>query len=636
MSSGVSYNPAIDGLRAIAVLSVFIFHINNQWLPGGFLGVDVFFVISGFLITSILLKDFSAGRFTYAEFYRRRVNRILPAYLCVLGCVTVAAFILMLPYDFKKFGVSALSSLFFVSNLNYALRQGDYFSNDAEQWPLLHTWSLAVEEQFYVLWPILLFVFFMYASREPNQYRKRLLIFTLVLISSSAVVATVFALDNNLAKWSYYTSFTRASELLLGGALAVFRSGRDIPGLGPGYTTPALVVLLACFLGYDKSIPFPGVSALVPCLATVILLAGRRTGGLYQVLASRPLVGIGLISYSLYLWHWPIISFTRYVFDFGSGTFVIGGWAALAIFGLSVSLAYLTYRYIETPFRTSRASFSQAGMRLFALPCAAGLFVYGAIFFSHGAPFRLDIPGVPAMQAFNSIDKRQCPDFVSLGCLGGDPHASRKYLIIGNSYAEHYFKFYDVLGKEFGIRVDLAAGGGCSPADATLKCRKIYSYVFEHIDQYDGLIFVQDWRIRQFEGKSSHAEGFDAYLQKLRALSRPLLLVGSMPRFNAQIDKVANYNRIFGTGESPVVVTIRPDYIQENSALKAFSRRVGVKFVNPYEDAASSGMVLKPMDDNGVPMYIDSNHLSVYGSERMARHLLATHPREELDKRYFP
>src|SRR5690606_20808641 len=366
------------------------------------------------------------------------------------------------------------------------------FSNDAEQWPLLHTWSLAVEEQFYVLWPILLFVFFMYASREPNQYRKRLLIFTLVLISSSAVVATVFALDNNLAKWSYYTSFTRASELLLGGALAVFRSGRDIPGLGPRYTTPALVVLLACFLGYDKSIPFPGVSALVPCLATVILLAGRRTGGLYHVLASRPLVGIGLISYSLYLWHWPIISFTRYVFDFGSGTFVIGGWAALAIFGLSVSLAYLTYRYVETPFRTSRASFSQAGMRLFALPCAAGLFVYGAIFFSHGAPFRLDIPGVPAMQAFNSIDKRQCPDFVSLGCLGGDPHASRKYLIIGNSYAEHYFKFYDVLGKEFGIRVDLAAGGGCSPADATLKCRKIYSYVFEHIDQYDGLIFVQD------------------------------------------------------------------------------------------------------------------------------------------------
>src|SRR5690606_29755112 len=209
-----------------------------------------------------------------------------------------------------------------------------------------------------------------------------------------------------------------------------------------------------------------------------------------------------------------------------------------------------------------------------------GLFVYGAIFFSHGAPFRLDIPGVPAMQAFNSIDKQQCPDFVSLGCLGGDPHASRKYLIIGNSYAEHYFKFYDVLGKEFGIRVDLAAGGGCSPADATLKCRKIYSYVFEHIDQYDGLIFVQDWRIRQFEGKSSHAEGFDAYLQKLRALSRPLLLVGSMPRFNAQIDKIANYSRIFGTGESPMVVTIRPEYILENSALKAFSRRVGVKFVN--------------------------------------------------------
>src|SRR5690606_2565699 len=151
--------------------------------------------------------------------------------------------------------------------------------------------------------------------------------------------------------------------------------------------------------------------------------AGNRTGALYGLLASRPLVGIGLISYSLYLWHWPIISFTRSVFDFGSGNFVIGGWAAFALLALSVSLAYLTYRYIEPPFRTSRASFSQAGMRLFALPCAAGLVAYGAIFFTHGLPFRLDTFGVPAMQAFNSIDKRQCPDFVSLGCLGGDPHA---------------------------------------------------------------------------------------------------------------------------------------------------------------------------------------------------------------------
>ena len=129
------YNPSIDGLRAVAVLSVFAFHLDHRWLPGGFLGVDIFFVISGFLITSILLKEMSSGRFSWPEFYRRRIKRILPAYLFMLAGVTAVAFIVMLPYDLKKFAVSAFSSLFFVSNINYALRQADYFSTDAEQWP---------------------------------------------------------------------------------------------------------------------------------------------------------------------------------------------------------------------------------------------------------------------------------------------------------------------------------------------------------------------------------------------------------------------------------------------------------------------------------------------------------------------
>ena len=169
-----SMSRSLMAASLLAVLAVFVFHLDHRWLPGGFLGVDIFFVISGFLITSILLNEMSTGQFSWAEFYRRRIKRILPAYLFMLTGVTLVAFLVMLPYDLKKYAVSAFSSLFFVSNLNYALRQGDYFSTDAEQWPLLHTWSLAVEEQFYLIWPVILFGLF--ALLPDAAKRRRLLL----------------------------------------------------------------------------------------------------------------------------------------------------------------------------------------------------------------------------------------------------------------------------------------------------------------------------------------------------------------------------------------------------------------------------------------------------------------------------
>lgn len=627
-----TYNPGIDGLRALAVLAVFAFHLDHRWLPGGYLGVDIFFVISGFLITSILLKEMSAGRFSWLEFYRRRIKRILPAYLFMLAGVTLAAFFVMLPYDFKKYAVSAFASLFFLSNVNYALRQGDYFSTDAEQWPLLHTWSLAVEEQFYLFWPVILFGLFVLLP-DAAKRRRLLLPLLLMLALVSVIGASLLSGDSSLAKWSYYSVATRAFELLVGAGLAVLKAEGRLKPLGVRVTAPALLVLLASLVLHDASLPFPSFSALIPCVATAILLAGAPQGFIYRLLSWKPLVGIGLISYSLYLWHWPLVSFTRYLFDFGNGAFHIAPAQALAIVTAAFALAWFSYRFIETPIKQARLGFRAAFVRFCVLPNALGALVFGAIFVSHGAPFRLDTAATTAMQAFNSIDKQQCPDFVSLGCPGGDRQSARRYLIIGNSYAEHYFKFYDTLGRAAGIRVDLAASGGCGPHDNERKCVNVYNYVFEHEDEYDGFILVQAWSSLS---ASRYAMAIGEYLQRLKALERPILLVGSMPRFNVDIDKVANHVRLFGLGGSPIPVHTLSEYIEENETLERYSRRLGTKFVDPFQEVTASGLRLNHLDDNGTPWYRDSNHLSVYGAERLALHVLSTTSTEEISARFFP
>ncbi|HTO19358.1 MAG TPA: acyltransferase family protein [Pseudomonas sp.] len=636
MTTGTpAYNPGIDGLRALAVLAVFVFHLDHRWLPGGFLGVDIFFVISGFLITSILLKEMAAGRFSWAEFYRRRIKRILPAYLFMLTGVTLVAFLVMLPYDFKKYAVSAFSSLFFLSNLNYALRQGDYFSTDAEQWPLLHTWSLAVEEQFYLFWPVILFGLFALLP-APARRRRLLLPVLLALTLLSVLGASWLSGDSTLAKWSYYSVFTRAFELLVGAGLAVLKVEGRLPPLDARVTAPALLVLLASLVLHDASLPFPSFTALIPCLATAILLAGAPRGAVYRLLSWKPLVGIGLLSYSLYLWHWPLVSFTRYLFDFGNGEFRLAPSQAAGVVAAAFVLAWFSYRFIETPIKNARLGFRPAFVRFCAVPNALGALVFGAIFLSHGAPFRLDTEAAPARLAFNSIDKQQCPDFVSLGCPGGDRDSPRRYLIIGNSYAEHYFKFYDTLGRAAGIRVDLAASGGCGPHDSERKCLSVYNYVFEHERDYDGFILVQAWSSLSQVSASRYAMAIGEYLQRLKSLGRPILLVAGMPRFNADIDKVANHARLFGLGSPPIEVRALEDHAQENATLERYSRRLGTKFVDPFREVTASGLRLQHLDANGTPWYRDSNHLSVYGAERLARHVLATLPAPEISARYFP
>lgn len=303
--SELRYRPDIDGLRAVAVLAVVLFHAGISSISGGFVGVDVFFVISGFLITTIIVKEIRRGDFSLTVFYERRIRRILPAFFVVMLFSAVVAYSLLLPQDFENFGKSLVAASLSVSNLLF-WRESGYFDSTAELKPLLHTWSLGVEEQFYLFFPLLL----MFIAR----FFKQRWTLWIVLIAFSSLLLSAWGAKHQPSA-TFYLLPTRAWELALGGLLAMggvppihqrfWREIEALLGLG-------LIVWGISALTPESS--FPGLNALYPCLGAALVIHAGSSGPsmVGNVLSWRPLVLIGLISYSLYLWHWPLLVFAKY------------------------------------------------------------------------------------------------------------------------------------------------------------------------------------------------------------------------------------------------------------------------------------------------------------------------------------
>jgi peptidoglycan/LPS O-acetylase OafA/YrhL len=336
----LSYRSEIDGLRAVAVLPVILFHTGLHWMPGGYVGVDVFFVISGFLITGILMRELEGGTFSILSFYERRARRILPALFLVMAVTAILAMVFMLPYELRDLGRSMIAVLAFISNI-FFWDEANYFATAAERLPLLHTWSLSVEEQFYILFPIVLWLFWKY-------WRKGLVPAMIVVSLASLVLAEVVV--HRSPSTAFYLLPTRGWELLAGSLAAVYLSRRAALGRLSGEISGG-VGLLAIFysiLFFDEATPFPSVWALVPVLGTVGILIGASGQTLVgRILSFRPAVFVGLISYSAYLWHQPLFAFARITTSERNPTdqVMIG----LAV--LSLILAWGTWRFIEQPFR---------------------------------------------------------------------------------------------------------------------------------------------------------------------------------------------------------------------------------------------------------------------------------------------
>ncbi len=421
----------IDGLRAVAVMLVILFHAGFEAFSGGFVGIDIFLVISGYLITTIIITDLRAENFSLGNFYERRARRILPALFFVILVSLPFAWFYLLPKDIEAFGKSLVAVSTFTSNFLFWSEAG-YFDTAAEFKPLLHTWSLAVEEQYYILFPLFLMLFWRFGTRF-------LLIACALLGIASLVVAHIGAYT--LPAANYYLLPTRGWELLLGVFAAFYLAGRESSGFSrlanQALSLAGAALILVATFAFDSETPFPSLYALAPTVgALLIILAAREGTIVWLVLSNRVLVGIGLISYSAYLWHFPLFVFARHR--------ILGEpepWLMAVLCVVTIPLAYLSWRFIEKPFRdksqTNRVQIVGLGATLAVGFIALGLF--GAM--SGGFPERGDNPlltadlSTPLTFALTDDAGELCYDRGRDFCVFRNDEDAAWVQIVGDSHA---------------------------------------------------------------------------------------------------------------------------------------------------------------------------------------------------------
>ena len=337
------YRPEIDGLRAVAVLAVVIFHAGWSGASGGYVGVDVFFVISGYLISRIIFESIDGKGFSFRDFYVRRIRRLLPAYAVVMAATTVAGVLISLPREMVDLGQSLVASSVFSTNVLF-WRESGYFAGASEIKPLLHTWSLSVEEQFYVVFPVLMLA----VARFARAYRAHV-VWACLLVSLAA--AQYFLASH--PSLSFYLLPFRAWELLLGTVLALHLPGWRMPSrMSAALGLAGLAAILGSVALMTPASAFPGFGALLPCLGAAAVIAAGEQGGLAtRLLSTAPMVFFGKISYSLYLWHWPILAYLVYANVYEPSTLQV-----VIALSASVVLATFTWRFVETPFRSRSAT----------------------------------------------------------------------------------------------------------------------------------------------------------------------------------------------------------------------------------------------------------------------------------------
>ncbi|MEC4747070.1 acyltransferase family protein [Methylomicrobium sp. Wu6] len=454
----IKYRPEIDGLRALAIILVFLSHYVN--LHGGFVGVDVFFVISGYLITSIIANQHQKSQFKISDFYKRRIKRIFPALITVLLSCFLFGWFSLLSSEYQNLALHISSGSIFLSNF-LLLSEVGYFDVSSEFKPLLHLWSLSIEEQFYIIWPAVITL----CIKLRFPIKKTLLVFIIVSFAFNLYEAEI---SKNA---DFYLPVTRFWELALGGILFGETFNKtSIRNQAIGNILPVLgtLLILSCLHFVDKSRNYPSWPALLPTLgAALIIISPKNNLFNKYVLGSKPLVAIGLISYPLYLWHWPIISFLRIISEETS----IKSWLKIVATLLSFTLAYLTYRFIETPLRFSAKPYTLWGLiSTMALTGSLGYYTY------HNNGFAGRFPDAEANAKqfklmsqgnLNAIKKIDCSKFSiqtgDIACFISNPQLKPTLIAIGDSHAVHntmgLIDDFNKLNQNFSIIYQ----GGCLP-----------------------------------------------------------------------------------------------------------------------------------------------------------------------------
>jgi peptidoglycan/LPS O-acetylase OafA/YrhL len=640
----LSYRRDIDGLRAVAVLAVVLFHFGVPGVTGGFVGVDVFFVISGFLITSIIWRERQAGRFSFVDFWARRARRILPALFVMMAATLAVGWFLLAPKDYEELGRSVHYQVIFTSNLLFS-RQHGYFDAASDIKPLLHTWSLAVEEQFYIIFPLLLTLL---ASRLKHW---RLALFGILLVSFGM---SVWAVAHAPQK-AFYLLHLRAWELLAGAMLAVvpLRDWRASPGLAQGVSLLSMALILIAVFGFDSATPFPGAAALLPVLGVVGLIwaNGQQSTWVGRLLSSRVMVGVGLISYSWYLWHWPVFVYASYAAVDGLSPLELGG-----LMLLSLVLGYLSWRFVETPFREKRLL---PGRKAILATACVGILCLGltgvALRKADGVPSRLSEQALRYAQA-----KKWSPELMAcmadkdtpderLFCHFGPKGSSVSALVWGDSHATALIPALEVAAKRHDISLVEASFAGCVPLDGLeniARCAHFNHRVEKAMAEqsFSDVVLAARWSLYlygQMSGDKEHALKDPATGQYVRAIAEQRFAQGLRERIKGL--RTAGH-RVWLVKEVPLQEIIVPYRLSRLAMMHRPVDREGLPVAEHLKRqafisqlfaelaAADSGVaVLDPapllcgadglcrVELNGRALYTDDNHLSDVG----ARHVEA-------------
>jgi len=451
------YRSDIDGLRAIAILSVFVYHAFPNIIPGGFIGVDIFFVISGYLISLGIFDGIDRKNFSFADFYVRRTRRIFPALLIVLIATYVAGLFVLLPDELTRLGKNIAAAATFT--LNFVLKQNTgYFDAAGEQNPVLHLWSLCIEEQFYILFPI---VFLLIAKINLNR-----VVSILIIIIASFYLNASMVTENAAA--AFYLPITRFWEMAIGSLLAAISVRQQFLRLEKIGSLLSVTGFALIFLGVfliDKSMEFPGWVALVPSLGAMFILSVSKKNKYNKFLSNPIMVWVGKISYPLYLWHYPVFAYLR-VYE-GAET---NAGQKISAMALAVILAWLTYKFIEYPIRFG---IGRKVSNKVVISILVGLLIAIAVLGKKTQSARGFQGRINGQLIENAKQSDRIPDGIAcstpifesaeLNCLIADPNRPPTHALIGDSHASHFYAGMVEHVNETGGNLILLSGPGCVP-----------------------------------------------------------------------------------------------------------------------------------------------------------------------------
>ena len=652
MANGMTYRSDIDGLRAIAVLSVVIFHAFPAVLPGGFVGVDIFFVISGYLISGIIIDGTAAGGFSVLGFYRRRINRLFPSLVVVLSACLAAGAAFFLSDEFIQLGKHTVYGAAFSQNI--ALwQESDYFDLSAIKKPLLHLWTLAIEEQFYIVYPLLLLALVRWTHRP--------LLGIILLGLASFIVNVAFIAEHPIA--IFYCSGSRAWELLAGGVLAclqrapravAFSDAWSSGWVGNAVSCTGLALIGIAVLCLSPGLTYPGWWGALPVVGTVLMIAAGPGAFLNtRLLSRRVMVGIGVISYPLYLWHWPLLSF-RAILEPDADSAIIRAILVLA----SVVLAILSYRLVECPLRRNTARWVTPSLVATMMGVAlVGLLSATQVIHARFAKSHFDLMVHRATGDWRFPDKMKIATAgeVAYVTAGGQ---GRMTLFWGDSHAAQYGpRIYQLVkdNPRDGRGVMFFTKGGTPPLPGVvmdadgLWCdgneRKFRQLADEarvdtivlaarwnmYFERSSGFSFVQDghaFSLGTVEGRERAFTALGDLLAELKRKGKTIYLVQDNPSA-PQLDPTYVYHRgILDGGFSMRAEGVSADVIREHygptrDGLARVAAKLGVQIIDPLPVLVKDGR-FPSLSDQGEPIYKDENHFRATSVRTFIRYLDVT------------